>query len=312
MNNDAATRQCGSRIIPGALLALLLCCPGVSDAQAIADIDVRTPRTFGYTIGDKIQHEMTLSLRAPYEFDEDTLPESGRLNRWLEISAAAVTMQKSAGLNTYRITIDYQIFNAAEKLTSVTIPQLEFILSGGANPLPVFIPEWTFSVAPIATPSARPELSLQPDRRPAPIDTGARNIRLWISAMLLAGLLAYLAYWRWVLPRLRRGRYPFTHALPELQRLAQSTAEPEHYRLGLRAFHAALNAAARHVVFDGNLHEFVVQHSQYATLESELNDFFTQSSAVFFGETNIASPSTALQELVELCRRCRTLERSIA
>lgn len=311
MNNAAAKHDC-SVAIPAALLALLLCFSGASFAQAIAAIDFETPRAFGYTIGDRIRHEMTLGLRAPYEFDQNTLPETGRLNRWLEISAAAVTVQSSAEIDTYRIVIDYQIFNVPKQLESVTIPQLEFILSGGTDPLPVFMPEWSFSIAPVATPGPRPALRLQPDKLPLPIGTTARRSRLWVSAVLFSGLLAYLAYWRWVLPRRQRGRYPFSNALRELQGLEKSAAVADRYKLGLRSFHAAINATAQHVVFDGNLREFVAENSQYATLEVELTEFFARSSEVFFDDAAVASPAAALQELIGLCRRCRTLERSVA
>lgn len=255
---------------------------------------------------------MQVSVRPPFQLDRSSLPETGRLNRWLEISAAKATLVSRGAVDSYRITIDYQIFNAPKELSPVTIPQLEFVLSGGDNPLPIFLPEWTFSIAPIAKVGPRPESMLQPDRQPTPIAVGARRARLWGSTFLLAALLSYLAFWQWVLPRLRRSRYPFANALDKLRHLPRSASGSERYKLGARTFHAAMNATARHVVFNDNLPDFFSAHPQYAMLEVELAEFFAQSRDVFFDNSLVAAPDAALRELIELCRRCRTLERSVA
>ena len=289
-----------------------LCAPATVFAQAIDDLEISTPRDFGYTIGDKIRHEMQISIRQPFQLDRNSLPETGRLNRWLEISAANATVVSRGEVDTYRITIDYQLFNVPRELSRVTIPQLEFVLSGGDNPLPVFLPEWTFSIAPIATVGPHRELMLQPDRKPIPIAVGPRRVQIWGSTILLVALLFYLAFWQWVLPRLRSSRYPFTNALDKLRRLPRSASGTEHYKLGVRTFHAAMNATARQVVFDYNLPDFLSAHPQYAMLEVDLAAFFARSRDLFFDDAPVAAPDAELLELIELCRQCRTLERSVA
>ena len=294
-----------------ALVLLVAFAPAVF-AQAISGIVIETPRQFGYVIGDRIRHEMQLSLREPFRLDLASLPESGRLDRWLAISAATATRQDRDDIVVYRIGIDYQIVNAPRELTAVTIPQLEFLVVGGPNPLPVFLQEWTFSIGPIAEAGPRPELLLRADRRPQPIPVGGRIIRLWIDGLLLAGLLGYLAWWRWLLPRLKRGRYPFSGACGELRRLLRPASTADDYKLGLRAFHAAVNAAAGHVVFIDNLHEFLESRPEYAGLQAELAALYARSRDVFFNNAPIEAPALSLRELVELCRRCRTLERSVA
>ena len=293
--------------------ALVLCLtPAAIVAQGISDIRIVTPRDFGYTIGDKIRHEMHLSLNDPYRLDTTTLPETGRLNRWLEISQAEANVEHRNENVFYRIIVDYQIFNAPPQLTSVTIPQLEFLTTGGANPIPVFIPEWTFSIAPITNTDARHNLSLRPDRQPHPIPVIGRGIRLLISTLLLTGLLIYLAYRHLLLPRLKRDRYPFSSALAELRKLQRLDSAPENYRLGLKAFHAAVNATAGQVVFAGNLHDFLSANSKYAAMKAELAALYAQSQDIFFNNSEAAEPHTSLQELVDICRHCRVLERSVA
>lgn len=286
--------------------------PAAIVAQGIYDIRIVTPRNFGYTIGDNIRHEMHLSLSEPSRLDTTTLPGTGRLNRWLEISRAEADVQYRDQIAIYQIVVEYQIFNAPQQLTSVTIPQLEFLTVGDANPTPVFIPEWTFRIGPITDSNARQNLSLQPDRRPQAIPVVGRRIRIVIWTLLLGGLLIYLAYRRFLLPRLKRKRYPFSIALSELRGLQRLDSNPDNYRLGLKAFHAAVNATAGQVVFAGNLDDFLSDNSAYAGLKPVLAALYARSQDVFFKNADAAEPQSALQELVDICRDCRALERSIA
>ncbi len=286
--------------------------PAAIVAQTISDIRIDTPRDFGYTIGDKIRHEMYLSLSEPNRLDMKTLPETGRLNRWLEISRAEADVQYRDQLAIYHIVIEYQIFNAPQELMSVTIPELEVLTTGGANTLPVFLPAWTFGIGPITNSEAHSDLSLRPDRRPQEIPVIGRRIRLMIWTLLLGGLLIYLAYRRFLLPRLRRNRYPFSIALAELHSLQRQGPDPENYRLGLRAFHGAMNTTAGQVVFAGNLNDFLSAKPKFATLGPELAALYTRSQDVFFNDAEAAEPHSALQELVDVCRHCRALERSVA
>jgi len=297
------------RLWTGLVLYLI---PAAIVAQAIYDIRIDTPRDFGYTIGDKIRHEMHLSLIEPNRLDMKTLPETGRLNRWIEISLAEADVQYRDQLAIYRIVVEYQIFNAPQELTSVTIPELEFLTTGGANPLPVFLPEWTFGIGPITNSQAHGDLSLRPDRRPQAIPVIGRRIRLMIWTLLLGGLLIYLAYRRFLLPRLRRNRYPFSIALAELHSLQRQGPDQENYRLGLRAFHGAVNATAGQVVFAGNLNDFLSAKPKFAALGPELAALYARSQDVFFNDVEAAEPHSALQELVDICRHCRALERSVA
>ena len=293
-----------------ALLVYLV--PASVAAQAISDIRIDTPRDFGYTIGDTIRHEMYLSLSDPYRLDTTTLPKTGRLNRWLEISRAESNVEYRGQIAVYRITVDYQIFNAPQQLAAVTIPQQEFLTAGGPIRIPVSIPEWTFSIGPITNSDARQSLQLRPDRQPQAIPVFGRRIRLMISTLLLTGLLIYLVYRRFLLPRLNRDRYPFFHALKELRNLRRTEPGPERCRLGLQAVHAAVNATAGQVIFAGNLHEFILANSKYTALSTELSSFYARSEDVFFNNSEVENPGTLLRDLVALCRHCRALERSAA
>ena len=255
---------------------------------------------------------MHLSLEDPYRLDTATLPKPGRLNRWLEFSQTEVRVENRNRGASYRIIVDYQIFNAPKSLSSVTIPQLEFLTAGGANAIPVFIPEWTFTIGPITSSADNDNLSLRMDRAPRSIPVFGRSIRLILATLLLSGLLLYIVYRRYLLPRLERRRYPFSGALVELRRLQRLDSKPENYRLGLQAFHAAVNVTAGQVVFAGNLQKFLSTNSRFAALKTELAEVYARSQDVFFNNAEVAESGTPLQELIDICRQCRALERAAA
>jgi len=314
MSNDTQQRSilAALRVWSVRVFSLVLSTiPATVPAQQIIDIDIVTPRDFGYTIGGKIRHEMHLSLRVPVRLDETTLPDTGRLNRWLEISRAEAAVRYRDDIAVYRIMVEYQIFNAPQQLTSVTIPQLEFMTTGGANPIPVFIPEWTFGIGPITNSRARGDLSSRPDHRPQPIPVIGRGIRLAVWALLIGIVLVYLAYRRFLLPRLKRSRYPFSIALAELRRLQRMEFEPETYRLALQAFHKAVNATAGEVVFAGNLSAFFSANSTFAALQPDISSLYARSQEVFFGSSELVEPANSLQQMIDLCRRGRAIERSV-
>ncbi len=294
--------------------ATLLVCliPAAIVAQTISDIRILTPREFGYTIGDTIRHEMHLSLADPYRLDSTSVPNSGRLNRWLEISRIATRVANRDENAVYRIIVDYQVFNAPRQLTAVTIPQLEFVATGDGNSVAVFIPEWTFTIGPIITLDADENISLRMDRKPQAIPVFGRRIRLVLSVLLLASLLLFFIYRRYLLPRLERRRYPFSNALVELRRLRHLDSKAENYRLGLQAFHAAVNMTAGQVVFAGNLQDFLSTNTRFAALKAELAEVYERSQDVFFNNGEVAESGASLQELIDLCRRCRALERVVA
>lgn len=292
--------------------ATLLVCllPAVIFAQAISDIQILTPREFGYTIGDTIRHELHLSLADPYRLDLTSMPEPGWLNRWLEISGAEAGIENHNETTVYRIVVDYQVFNAPRQLTTVTIPQLDFLAIGEENSIAVFLPEWTFAIGPLTTSDDNENMRLRIDRAPQAIPVSGRRVRLALSALLLSALLTYFVYRRYLLPRLERRRFPFSNALVELRRLRRLDSNAENYRLGLQVFHAAVNATAGQVVFNGNLEEFLSANAKFVALKAELVEVYARSQDVFFCNAETTESDAPLLELIDLCKRCRALERA--
>ncbi|CAN5315273.1 hypothetical protein BH24PSE2_BH24PSE2_00160 [soil metagenome] len=293
------------------ILALPLAWPAAPRAQAILDVEVVEPRTFGYVIGDAPSREVHLRLSAGYRLDEASLPEAGRLNRWLELAPPEIREHSIGKGRRYRLIFTYRIVNAPRQLETITLPQLDLRFTDDTQPVTALVPALRITVAPI-TPGAGPAWSglpsLQPDRAPAPIPVEARLRRFgWVVAGLL-GLLGTAAARRWIMPLLVSGKLPFAAAARALQRSQRGNVTPADYAAGLRIVHRAVNETAGRAVFAPDLDEFFAAHPRYAHLRAEFVEVFTASQKVFFAGAGIP-PDLSWSALLALCRRCSRIER---
>jgi mxaA protein len=287
-----------------AFLALLLASPAAP--QAILDLELVEPRSFGYVIGDAPRREVHLSLRSGYRLDRSGLPQAGRLNRWLELAAPQISEQAVESGRRYRLVFTYRIVNAPRQLEAVTLPQLDIGFTDGDESLAATVPALIITVAPL-TPviGATAIPSLRPDRAPGPIPVEARISRL---TAILAGLLVLLGYAAargWILPRLAAARLPFSTAARELER---SPRTPSHYAAALKIVHGAVNRTAGHAVFAHELDGFFEAHPRYAGLRDEFEQVFAASRQVFFAGPGAAADGS-WPALLSLCRECSRIER---
>lgn len=301
-----------------AFLLVLLSCPALSRAQAIIENELVEPRAFGYVVGDKIRREMLLTLNTGYALDEASLPEAGRLDRWLEVAAPEVDAESMRAGIRYRIVLTYQIFNAPQTQATVTIPQQDVriianLADGRENAFTTLIPALRITVAPVTSavlPGRLSEASLQDDRAPGPIRIDSRQTRLaWIGLALL--LLLFYAAWRRGLMAFLSGRdLPFTTAVRKLKKLQAAAGATPSYAAGLRVVHDAINRTAGRAVFAHNVDEFLDAHPRYAGLRDEFRDLFAASGRVFFdGGEPIEASTGGWEALLRLCRQCSGIER---
>jgi mxaA protein len=301
-----------------AFLVVLLAWPALSQAQAILANEVIEPRTFGYVVGDKIRRELRLTLSSGYRLDEASLPEAGRLDRWLEVAAPEVRGEPIDNGRSYRVILTYQVFNAPQSLETVTIPQQDFRLvadAGEPQALTTLIPALRITVAPLTSaisPDRLSVASLQEDRPPPPVPTGARQSRVtWTLAVLLA-LLLYAGWRRGTLAFLARASLPFAKAVRELQGLQAAAGTAAESAAALKIVHEAVNRTAGRAVFAHNVDDFLATHPAYAVLRDEFHQLFTASGRVFFsGAPDDVPPGADLPRLLRLCRRCRSIERQL-
>jgi mxaA protein len=298
-----------------AFLAAVLTCPAPSQAQtqAILANDVIEPRSFGYVVGDKIRREVRLSVHADYRLDKDSLPEPGRLDRWLEVAVPEVRVESIRSGRRYHVVLTYQIFNASSAPETITIPQQNLQIRGATEALSTLVPALSVTVAPVTSTIPANSLSgssLQQDSPPSPIPVEMRQRRLAFTTAGLLTLLLYAAWRRGLMAFIARGNLPFTKASRELKRLRRASEAPPQYAAGLKIVHEAINRTAGRAVFAHNLDEFLASHPAYAALRTDFDRLFAASGRIFFADGAADTPSgNAWTALLRLCRLCGRIER---
>jgi mxaA protein len=288
----------------------------LSAEPIVKRLEVATPRAFGYVLGDTLEHRITLELASPHRLAEGSLPEAGALGPGLELRAPVVRVRHTRDTSQYEILLTYQIFRFVERLQTLTIPAVELRVGKGEPSLPVIVPEWRFSLAPLAprrlaASAALPEL--RPDRPPPGMPVRPHVYRLIALGVGLAAALAYLAHVYWGIPLLARRKRPFARAFRDLRRLERNPFSERLYLDALRRVHRAFNQTAGLTLFAENLELFFVHHPEFAPLRSPIEGLFRQSRQAFFQpRQGLAADADSLQALVQLCRHCRALERGTA
>jgi mxaA protein len=313
------------------LVLALLFPPVLSRAQTIVEIEVIEPRTFGYVVGDTIRREVLLTLQSDYRLDRASLPEGGRLDRWLELADPELRTESGWRGRRYHLILTYRLRSAPPAVETISIPQENLRIVSGRTPdgrlaQTTLIPALRISVAPVTAAGDTHDLtgsSLQDDRAPVPISVEPRQRRLaWTSAALLV-LLMLATCRRGVRAFVERRKLPFAMAVRELRRLHSrsgaaasvgASAAPGLAAGGaaqdaarLRIVHEAINRTAGRTIFAHNLDDFLAAHSEYAGLRDDFDRLFVASDHLFF---NVGPPpDSAAQGLLRLCQLCRRIER---
>lgn len=300
----------------GAAILLLGCCflgSAVAQSPAVKSLQVDTPRPFGYVIGDIFRHRVRIDLHAPYRLELDSIPLSGKLNRWLEMRTTVLEISRSPGATVYDIILDYQIFNAPLEIKRVATPAHQVMVAGSVDRTPVTIPAWEFSVTPI-TSSHRADATapqdLRPPRPPPPISLSPHITRFALTAAIFAAAVLCLGWTRWGVPLLARANRPFARAYRDLKRLHKRSFDESVYRQALRRLHGAFNETAGRALFSEQLSAFHASHPRFSGLEQPIDELYSESRSVFFAAGSTASAEKGdLSRLIFLCRECRQRER---
>jgi mxaA protein len=288
-----------------ALLSALLFTNQVSAQAAIREVQVESPRDYGYNIGDRVVQRVTLSVRDPYRLLRDALPEAGRMDHWLARDPVIVDQRPDQGGIVYRIDLGYRIVNLEPNVEQLTIPPRRLLLGDGQTSVGATVPEWSFRVSWLSD-TSRPAGTLQPDRAPPPLEPPRMELgAAGIGLLLALGLLGY-RYGR--LPFVTRG--PFDQALRELRGLP-APWDVDRQRAALRMVHAAFDRLADGTVTGQRLEALFQHQPRLAPLRAAIEDFFARSATVFFHPAPERPPPTR-DELLKLCRCCRDALRGVA
>jgi len=253
---------------------------------------VEQPRPFGYVVGDVMTQRVLLEIGGQ-ELAPAELPKAERVNLWLERRPARI---ESLPDGHRWLALDYQVINAPQSLTTVNLPAFE--LQGAPDGATLRIAAWPISVNALTSGGS---IELRPDR-PAPAIATApirRQIAIWSSAFLLV-LAAWLGWLAWRNWRAAAAR-PFAHALHEMRHL-DGTA-PQAWR----ALHRAFDQTAGRVVQTATLPALFERVPQLQSLRPEIEQFFAQSRALFFGGGLPADRMSARA----LCAQLRRIEKRI-
>jgi mxaA protein len=240
---------------------------------------VEQPRAIGYFVGDKIAQRVLLESEgravAPV-----ALPTPGRVSAWFERRAANVETDASS---RHWLVIQYQILNAPPKLITVKLPAWTLAIKGsGAGPTTAAlqIPGAPVNVAPLSPPGSPTQVGtadLRADRSPPTVATSP--IRRAIAISTGAFLLTLVAWLTWIVWRNRRAQaiQPFARALREMT--AFDDREPRAWQ----ALHRAFDRTAGRVIQSSTLPTLFERAPQLLPARGEIEQFFAQSSLLFFG-----------------------------
>ena len=279
-------------------------------------MEITNPRSFGHFIGDLLHQKIELELASPYLLDQGSLPEAGLLSRGLELRTPMVRSRYSGGTTSYEIVLTYQTFYLAQRLESIVIPSLELSAGNGERVLPLRVPEWEFSITPLTEQGGNASAAiaglLRSDQRPPAIPLTAQLYRLIGLSFCLLATLLYLTYARWGIHFLARRSRPFSMAFRRLKKLERRPFTNALYLEALRSVHRAFDLTAGRTVMAGNLESFFVDHPEFAALRTRIETLFMRSRTVFFEpRRQAATDAVSLQQLLQLCHRCRAVERGI-
>lgn len=281
-------------------LALLAGCAGAPE-DALTDFTLKTPRPFGYVLGDELAARIVFETRPGLPLDAASLPAEGPVNRWLNLKR--LDLRQEGG--HYEIELNYQVFYAPLAVKTLTVPGFELRFGSGDAAFAKAVPSWQFSVSPLRDPSVQGQgasAGLRPDSPPprfsarSALTLIAAGFGVALSAAACLGLL-YGA-----LPWLGR-RTVFKQALKGLARCSERDMAD-----ALRLLHRALNQLHRQPLFERQLPEFYRRHPEYRGADGQLRWFFNYSNHYFFSR-NVSATRLDFEKLVALCTACRHIER---
>ncbi|HEY2020026.1 calcium incorporation protein MxaA [Paraburkholderia sp.] len=296
-------RSEAARVSAASLLSCAACAVcalwAVSAAATTVPAFVQEPRAFGYVLGDVLTQRVLLQADGN-DVGAVTPPSVGRTGEWLE--RRPVSLETDADGRKWMV-IAYQVVNAPQTLTQITLPALTLTSATGTQ---LQIAEWPASVGPLTPPNAFATgdlLPLRPDREAPWLATaGLRRQLAWACGLLLATLLGWALWWGWRNQR-EAARLPFARAWRRMQRFsdAQAAASSDAWF----CLHQALNETAGQVVHAGSLSALLARAPYLQPLRAQLERFYQVSAERFFQP----APAAAEFPLQAFCHALYRAER---
>ena len=292
--------------------------PDVKDG--IVSIQMIDPvKDVGYTVGDVVQRQITLTIKKPYYLVEESLPIIGYEKTYrgqpigVYLNGLKHTQKDEGEKIVHHLTLDYQILTSSvvAKRAAVLAEYVRLVNTSDKDDLVKYrIPMWEFVISPLSVfGQIKVEDDMSQFRGPLLMDASNEKKRfktlLVFLVLSLLGLLYILGKHAW-LPRMGG---PFANAFRQIKKQENTAQGIQH---AVSSMHAALNASAGNSLFMNNLNDFLAKKPAFNAIKPEINQFFALSRQVFF-EPNAkhAVGADPVAWLKQFCRRCRDCERGL-
>ena len=316
-------------------LILLMCMAPFSafalDSQELPDvkedivsIETKEPvKLVGYTVGDVIEREVTLTIKAPYKLIETSLPIPGYEKRYrgqligIELKSIQHVKEESKQETVHHIKLAYQVFtnNVVAKNAALGPEYLNLINTKDKKELVKYrVPSISIAVSPIAIfGQVKVENNMSPFLGPLLMhddkEQRALKISLGAVALSLLGLLYILGKHAW-LPRMGGA---FAKAYRAVRKSGKDEAG---LKQAISILHQAFNTTAGMSVFNDTLSDFLHNHPDFYPIRPEIEAFFALSRQVYFEpsfqpDSQHSAGSNPHQWLVQFTRHCRDCERGL-
>ena len=270
----------------------------------------------GYTVGDYINREITLTVKEPFKLIEESLPIVGYEKRYrgqlLGISLKAINISKKTkdGLTTYVIKLKYQIFtnNVVAKPASITADYYRFINPNEPKKIQKFrVPAFTFAISPIAIfGDVKIENDMSPYRGPFLKDKipDENKIKFSLFALIII-LLSFIYIY---------GRYTW---LPNrtfsmvYRRFKKQKPSAANTKKNISALHAGFDNLIEQSLFEDNIALLIKKNGSFKHIEKELHTFFKISRALFFQKDIKLDQDELNKWLINFSLHCRMCERKL-
>ncbi len=312
------------------LLLLIACTANVYalDSQPFPDVkegvvtlQIQEPdHKTGYTIGDVLTRQVTVTIKKPYKLVLESLPIIGYEKKYkgqplgIDLSDLKHTEKDEKSQVTHNLSLSYQVFTSSVIAKPGALPT-EYIRlinteSKGKEVVKFRIPSYEFVISPLSIfGQVKVEDDMDGFRGPMLLDASREKKRLKILLTVLGlsllGLLYMLGQHAW-LPRMGG---PFAKAFRAIRKLSN---DQTGLQTAVSKLHESLNATAGSSLFTSNLDAFLQNKPSFKPIENEINQFFALSRHVFF-EANAKheAGNEPIQWLARFCRRCRDCERGL-
>lgn len=270
-------------------------------------VSLSAQRDYGYSLGDFVEHAVSLEGASQTELNTSALPQPGPVNDWLILRGADLKHQPINGEDRPIIHLTYQVFKGVQRSENVVIPPLALHMTGTAGEA-VEVPAWSFTLNPvIPTELQNEEVEIRPALMPEALDTTPvwHRIRAWTVLMALGATL-----WGTRIYLLSTRFRPFEEAC-RLMAAHRRPLDSDPLKHSCRVLHQAMNQTWGGTLFLEDVERFCSLHPEFSPLHDRIIAFFGYSQALFFGvESPISTEPLSLSWLTDLGRRCAAAERS--